>query len=366
MARALQLAQRGLNSTTPNPRVGCVLVQDGRVIGEGWHEQAGGAHAEIHALENCSEDPGGSTCYVTLEPCAHTGRTPPCSQALIDARVGRVIAAMPDPNPLVAGTGLQQLAAAGIDTASGLLESQAQRINAGFRKRMQVGLPFVRAKLAVSLDGRTALAGGDSRWITGRSARADVHRLRARSCAILTGIGTVLADDPRLTARPGDEPARRQPLRVVMDTQLRLQPGARLLQQPGKTVVMTGAPVADGLKHTLEQAGAEVVVLQAADPDERLHEALQRLAADYAINELMVEAGPALNGSLLRAGLVDELIIYMAPLLLGHEARPLLELPGLTDMQQRWPLTCVEWRQVGTDLRLTYRPAQPGARPAGG
>jgi len=356
MARALRLARRGLNSTTPNPRVGCVLVRDGQVIGEGWHKCAGQVHAEVHALGNCSEVPAGSTCYVTLEPCAHSGRTPPCSEALIQTGVGRVIAAMRDPNPAVAGGGLQQLAAAGIETAVGLLQEQARDINAGFCKRLRTGLPFVRAKLAVSLDGRTALANGDSRWITGDHARTDVHRLRARSCAILTGIGTALADDPRLTARLDDAVAPRQPLRVVMDTRLRLPEQARLLQEPGKTVIMAGPGAKAERRTLLEQAGADVVVLASLDTGERLTQASQRLAADYGINELMVEAGARLNGSLLRAGLVDELIVYLAPLLLGHEARPVFELAGIENIQQHVPLRLVDMRQVGHDVRLTYRP----------
>jgi len=356
MARALRLARRGLNTTTPNPRVGCVLVRDGRVIGEGWHERAGGPHAEVHALQNCAGDPAGSTCYVTLEPCSHTGRTPPCSGALIDARIGRLIASMADPNPAVAGGGLRELQAAGIETAVGLLEDQAERLNAGFCKRMREGLPYVRAKLAISLDGRTALANGDSRWITGDSARADVHRQRARSCAILSGIGTVLVDDPQLTARPDGQPAQRQPLRVIMDTQLRLPPAAGLLRGCGDTLVMTG-PDADAEKRAaLGRAGAKVVCLQASGVEDRLREALRKLAGDYQINELMVEAGATLNGTLLRAGLVDEVIIYVAPLLLGHVGRPVFELAGIDSMQQRLPLEFIEARQVGHDLRLTYRP----------
>lgn len=356
MARALRLACRGLNTTTPNPRVGCVLVRDNRVIGEGWHERAGEAHAEIQALQNCNEDPAGSTCYVTLEPCSHTGRTPPCSEALLEAGVARVIAAMPDPNPAVAGSGLRQLEAAGVQTAAGLMGEQAQAVNAGFCSRMQTGRPLVRVKLAASLDGRTALASGDSRWITGEAARADVHRLRARSCAILTGIGTVLADDPRLTARPDGKPAPRQPLRVILDTRLRMPVTARLLREPGRTLIVAGADADEQQRLQLEQAGAEVMILPGAADAERLGTLLRYLAAAYAINELMVEAGAKLNGSLLYAGLVDELIVYMAPQLMGHAGLPLFELEGIDMMHQRIPLKCVDLRQVGGDLRLTYRP----------
>jgi len=357
MARALQLARRGLNTTTPNPRVGCLIVRDGRVIGEGWHERAGEPHAEVQALANCTEDAAGSTCYVTLEPCSHHGRTPPCSEALINARLGRVIVAMQDPNPAVAGSGLAQLSAAGITTTSGLLETEARQLNAGFCKRMQTGLPRVRSKIAASLDGRTALANGDSRWITGEPARADVHRLRAQSCAILTGIGTVLADAPRLTARLQDSDTTRQPLRVIMDSQLRLPPDAGLLQQPGRTIVMAAASADPARHEALAQAGAEVVLLKGGDADTRLREALGVLAHEYGVNELMVEAGPVLNGSLLRLGLVDELIVYMAPVILGHHAKAMLDLPELTDMAQRRALALTESRRVGADLRLTYYPA---------
>ena len=356
MARALQLARQGLNTTTPNPRVGCLLVRDGRVIGEGWHERAGEAHAEVNALAYCKVDPAGSTCYVTLEPCCHHGRTPPCSQALIEAGVGRVIVAMQDPNPAVAGNGLAQLSAAGIATASGLLESQARQLNAGFCKRMQIGLPKVRSKIAASLDGRTALANGDSRWITGEQARADVHRLRAQSCAIVTGIDTVLADDPRLTARRHDADEARQPMRVIMDSRLRLPPDAGLLQQPGRTIVMAAASADPTSREALTQAGAEVVLLQGDDADTRLREALVVLACEHSVNEVMVEAGPALNGSLLRLGLMDELVVYMAPVLLGQEAKPMLNLSQLTDMAQRPVLALSESRRVGDDLRLIYYP----------
>lgn len=360
MARALQLARRGLNGTAPNPRVGCVLVKEGRIIGTGWHRRAGEAHAEINALLDCSEDPAGSTCYVTLEPCSHTGRTPPCSTALIKAGVGSVIAAMADPNPAVAGEGLRRLQAAGIETSAGLLESQAEALNPGFCKRMRSGIPWVRAKLAISLDGRTALAGGESRWITGAAARQDVHRLRARSCAILTGIGTVLMDDPQLTARSEGEPAGRQPLRVVLDSRLQLPADAAVLGQPGRTLVLTTPAAPEKEKSALQENGAEVVVLAGATHAERLRQALHLLATEYEINEIMVEAGARLNGSLLRAGLVDELVVYMAPLLLGHEARPLFELAGIEGMHERLSLQLLNVRQVGQDLRLVYRPLATG------
>lgn len=356
MARALQLARQGLFTTTPNPRVGCVIVHDDQIIGEGWHEYAGAAHAEINALNACRQRPAGATVYVSLEPCSHTGCTPPCSQALIDAQVDRVVAAVTDPNPAVSGRGLQHLAAAGIATASGLLDGPAQQLNRGFFKRMREDLPFVTAKLAMSLDGRTALASGESRWITSGAARQDVHRLRAQSCAILTGSGTVLADDPQLTARPGGVLATRQPLRVVMDSQLRLAPAAALLRQPGQTLVFTTTAAAAGKQAQLEQAGAEVVRLEATDRAARLRAALHWLAHERGINEVMVEAGAILNGILLQAGLTDELVVYMAPLLLGPDARAALQLTGIEQMQQRLNLKMIDSRHVGQDLRLTYRP----------
>lgn len=356
MARALQLAQRGLYTTTPNPRVGCVIVRDKRIIAEGWHERAGAPHAEINALNGCRQNPGGSQVYLSLEPCSHHGRTPPCSQALIDAGVAQVIAAVGDPNPQVNGRGLQQLAAAGIATGCGLLESAAVRLNRGFFKRMCAGLPFVTAKLAASLDGRTALASGESRWITGEAARHDVHRLRAQSCAILTGIGTVLADDPKLTARPDGQLMERQPLRAVMDSRLRLPATASLLQQPGETVIFTGPQAPVDRQVALTQAGADVVQLVADDRRARLLEALQWLARERAVNELLVEAGGELNGSLLRAGLVDELVVYLAPLLLGSQAMPAFSLPGIERMQQRLNLKLIDSRYVGRDWRLIYSP----------
>ncbi|MCS3902303.1 diaminohydroxyphosphoribosylaminopyrimidine deaminase/5-amino-6-(5-phosphoribosylamino)uracil reductase [Methylohalomonas lacus] len=361
MARALQLARRGLYTTTPNPRVGCVIVREDRIIAEGWHEHAGGPHAEINALGACREQPAGATVYVSLEPCSHTGRTPPCSQALVDARVGRVVAAVGDPNPAVSGRGLQQLEAAGIATACGLLDGPAEQLNRGFFKRMREGLPFVTAKLAMSLDGRTALASGESRWITSGAARQDVHRLRAQSCAILTGSGTVLADDPQLTARPNGALAARQPLRVILDSQLRLAPTAALLHQPGQTLVFTTAAADASKQAQLEQAGAEVVRLQATDRTERLHTALHWLAHERGINEVMVEAGAMLNGSLLQAGLTDELVVYMAPLLLGPDARAALQLAGIEQMQQRLNLKMIDSRRVGQDLRLTYCPCVTAA-----
>lgn len=360
MARALQLARKGLYTTTPNPRVGCVLVKNDQIIGEGWHERAGQPHAEINALNSCAEDPAGSQCYVSLEPCSHAGRTPPCTQALIEARVAKVIAAVADPNPSVSG-GIKQLQDAGIETTVGLMEMQASQLNRGFFKRMRSGLPFVMAKLALSLDGRTAMASGESRWITAGAARQDVHRLRAQSCAIMTGIGTVLADDPQLTARPHGELAARQPLRVVMDSRLRLPPAAAILQQPGQTLVFAAAGASAKKRIQLEQAGAEVIVLDVVDRCDHLAAVMHWLASERDVNEVMIEAGPELNGCLLQTGLVDELMIYLAPLLLGSDARPAFQLTGIESMQQRLNLKMIDSRQVGQDLRLTYYPCLNGA-----
>lgn len=353
MARALQLAARGLLTTDPNPRVGCVLVRDGEVVGEGWHERAGEPHAEVHALRAAGARARGATAYVSLEPCCHHGRTPPCADALIEAGAARVVAAMQDPNPAVAGEGLRRLAEAGLATGSGLLSEQAAALNPGFIKRMLAGRPFLRAKLAASLDGRTAMENGESRWITGAEARADVHRLRARSSAILTGVDTVLSDDPALTARaPGVE---RQPLRVVLDSRLRLPPTARLLAEPGATLVLTCSGPADKAA-ALRAAGAEVVRVPEQNGRADLRAVIDELGR-RGLNEVMVEAGPTLNGALLQAGLIDELVVYLAPVLMGTGARGLFELPGLERMDQRVAIDIVDTRAIGADWRITARPA---------
>ncbi len=368
MAHALRLAERGLFTTDPNPRVGCVLVHGDRLVGEGWHRKAGEPHAERVALAHAGMAARGATAYVTLEPCAHRGRTPPCSEALIEAGVVRVVAAMTDPNPLVAGRGLAMLREAGIETALGLLEQEAERLNPGFLKRMRCGRPWVRCKLAMSLDGRTAMASGESRWITGAEARHDVQLLRARSTAVATGSGTLLADDPSLNVRlpigtlPSMvEPADlRQPLRVVLDTRLRTPPTARLLRLPGEALVLCGAAARHDAEAALVAVGAEVVRLPQEGAWLDLGRVLEVLA-DRGVNELLVECGPTLSGSLLRAGLIDELLVYMAPHLLGDSARGLVRLPGLERIDQRIGLTLREVRQVGRDLRLTYEPQQRNA-----
>ena len=354
MSRALQLARRGLHTTHPNPRVGCVLVKDANIIAEGWHKQAGGKHAEIHALEAAGEETRGADCYVTLEPCVHTGRTPPCTAALIASGVRRVITATIDPDPRVAGKGIEALHGAGIMTETGLMEDQARALNPGFEMRMRHGRPYVRTKLAMSLDGRTALANGMSQWITGVAARRDVQRLRAQSSAIMTGIGTVLADNPRLTVRDVDTGGR-QPLRVVIDPELKLPAQARMLQESGRTLVFA-------LNHIKEKNTAftgphiKVVTLSAADRDSMILPALEYLVRQEEINEVLVEAGAKLNGALLQAGLIDELVIYMAPHVLGQDARGLFSVPLIEEMNKRVELKFEDLRMVGQDVRITLKP----------
>ena len=349
MSRALQLAEKGLYTTDPNPRVGCVIVRDDEVVGEGWHERSGEPHAEINALQQAGNKAQGATVYVTLEPCCHQGKTPPCTDALINAKVSRVVAAMQDPHSRVAGQGLQQLREAGIDVESGVLEAQARALNPGFIKRMQTGRPYVRNKLAMSLDGRTAMASGESKWITSEAARADVHRLRARSSAIVTGVGTVLADDPNLTVRI--DGVERQPLRVVLDTHLSTPTNARILQQPGRTLVMTCSED-EAAREALEHAGAEVNCLPFCNTTVDMQAVLDTLG-EMEINEVLLETGATLSGAMLKAGLIDELVIYMAPILMGDNARGLFRLPGMDSMDQKIELTISDMRAVGQDWRIT-------------
>ena len=352
MARALRLAERGLMTTAPNPRVGCVLVKEGVVVGEGWHERAGQPHAEINALQQAGSQATAATAYVTLEPCCHQGRTPPCTDALIAAGVTRVVAAMEDPNPQVAGQGLAALRAAGIDATAGLLAEAAGQLNAGFVMRMQQGRPWVRCKLAMSVDGRTAMASGESQWITGEAARADVHRLRGRSDAIMTGIGTVLADDPSLTVRlDGMDDNFSQPLRIILDSNLRTPPDAKLLDLPGETLIVTGAVDADN-EARLTRTGIRIVTLPMQDGQLDLQAVLQYLGT-LQINEVHLEAGATLCGAMLQAGLLDELVIYMAPHLMGNAARGLFALPGMEQMAQRIKLSITDMRAVGDDWRIT-------------
>lgn len=360
MRRAIELAARGIFGTDPNPRVGAVLVRDGEIVGEGWHWKAGTPHAEVHALQMAGERARGADCYVTLEPCSHYGRTPPCADALAAAGVRRVVVAMGDPNPLVAGRGVERLRAAGILVEEGLLAEEAAALNPGFLSRMTRGRPWLRVKLAMSLDGRTALANGRSQWITGDAAREDVQRLRARSSVILTGSGTVLADDPRLAPRLGEEPAR-WPWKAVLDRALRIDPSARLLVTPGGVVIFhaaDGAHGADGRRReALMAAGARLAPLPEGPMGLDLHAALNWLARELEANEVLVEAGPRLSGALVAAGLVDEMVIYMAPMLLGSHARPLVELGPFEDLKQpsRWRIATQE--MLGGDVKLVLRPA---------
>ncbi len=353
MAHALRLAARGIDTTTPNPRVGCVIVRDGRIVGSGWHARAGGAHAEVLALQAAGEAAGGATAYVTLEPCSHHGRTPPCADALIAAGVVRVVAAMADPNPEVAGRGLQRLRDAGVAVEVGLLAEEARELNIGFVLRMERGRPWLRLKVAASLDGKTALNNGHSQWITGEASRRDAHRWRARACAVLTGIGTVRDDDPRLTVR--HVATTRQPLRIVVDSRLETPLDAHVLE--GGNVVIAAAIDNAVRIECYRRAGAEVVVL----PNSAGKVELPALMAELGrrgINEVLAEAGFKLNGSLLRAGLVDELLLYFAPSLIGDAARGMFDLPELTALAGQRRLALRDVRRVGADLRILARFAQ--------
>ncbi len=352
MAQALKLAQKGIFTTAPNPRVGCVIVRDQQVIAEGWHQFAGGAHAEIMALQS-GGNVTGATVYVSLEPCCHTGLTPPCSQALIRAGVSRVVVAMTDPNPRVAGRGIAQLEAAGIKTDTHVLAGEAEYINRGFIARMQTRKPFVVAKLAASLDGRTAMASGESQWITSAQSRLDVHRLRAGSSAVLTGIATVIADDPLLTARlPGVE--LKQPVRVVLDSTLKIPITAALLTGQAETWVFTVAEDVSR-KNNLEALGVKVFTLPATEQGRVDLKAALALLAERQINQLLVEAGPTLNGAFLEQDLVDEWCVYLAPSILGDAGRGLFHLPGLKAMKDKVTLSLQSIRQIGPDIKLTYK-----------
>jgi diaminohydroxyphosphoribosylaminopyrimidine deaminase / 5-amino-6-(5-phosphoribosylamino)uracil reductase len=418
MTRALALAERGLETTHPNPRVGCVIAKDERIIAEGWHERAGEAHAEIAALRAAQEPVAGATAYVTLEPCSHYGRTPPCVNALIEARIARVVFAVQDPNPRVSGQGAQALLRAGIAVEAGLMEAEATEVNIGFMKRMKHGLPWVRIKLAMSLDGRTALANGASQWITGEAARSDVQRWRARCSAVMTGVGTLLADDPQLNVRtPGFK--GRQPLRVVLDSYLRSAPGAKLFVGLGAEAVggvlifsalsgetaavnavsadAASAPakladdatwagaVLSGAARAVTSTAANAPAQPATDPEADAPGALQarraallaravrieevaanngcldlsavlRKLAHLEVNEVLVEAGPTLAGQLLATFLADELLLYVAPKLLGPQGRPLVNLPELQSLQDAWGFSLFDAKRFGDDLRLRLRP----------
>lgn len=362
MARAVQLAKRGWYSTHPNPRVGCLIVKDGEIIAEGYHRRAGEPHAERNALAAAGAAARGATLYVTLEPCCHQGRTPPCTDALIESGVKRVVVAMSDPNPLVAGRGMEQLREAGIQVTEGVMRSQAEALNTGFIKRMTHGRPLVRCKMAMSLDGRTAMADGESQWITSPAARADVQRLRAQSAAILTGVGTLLADDPAMNVRlSGRELGLEQdapvphPVRVVLDPELATPVDAKMLGLPGPTLIICsdeqplhGAP--------LESAGAQIVRLPGDEQGLDLQQ-VARYLGEQEINEVLLESGATLAGAMLEQGLVDELIVYQAPHLMGSEGRGLFQLPGISRMADRIPLQVTDVRQIGPDIRITAKPS---------
>lgn len=350
MAEALRLAALGLATTTPNPRVGCVLVRDGEIVGRGWHRQTGAPHAEIEALAAAGDAAKGATAYVTLEPCNHHGRTPPCSEALLAAGIDRVVAAMEDPNPLVAGGGMARLRAAGVAVECGLLESEAEELNIGFVHRMRHGRPWVRLKAAATLDGKTALANGVSQWITSEPARRDGHRWRARACAVLTGIGTLRDDDPQLNVRL--VPCLRQPLRVVVDARLETPPQARILD--GGPVLIACASADPERAAALRMRGAEIVELPNAAGKVELPALLAELGR-RGINELHVEAGFKLNGSLLREGCVDELLLYLAPMLVGDTAQGLFNLAGMHSLTEAHRLDIREVGKVGADLRVLAR-----------
>jgi len=352
MARALQLARQGHTETTPNPSVGCILVKGHRLIGEGYTQPGGVPHAEVQAIASATESVSGATAYVTLEPCCYQGKSPACSQALIEAGISRVVIAMADPNPLVSGEGIRQLEAAGVQVESGILQEEAAALNPGFNKRMTSGLPRVTAKLAMSMDGRTAMASGDSQWITGHDARSDVQRLRSASCAIVSGVDSVIKDNSALTVR---EFGVRQPLRVVLDSNLRLPATASILQQPGQTCVVFVNNSASRAE-MLERAGAELVPLAADNQGKVDLMACMNWLARRQCNEVLLECGARLAGEMLREQLIDEIVIYMAPVLMGSGARPLFDLP-LELMSEKIGLNITDLRAVGKDWRITAVPS---------
>jgi diaminohydroxyphosphoribosylaminopyrimidine deaminase/5-amino-6-(5-phosphoribosylamino)uracil reductase len=356
MQRALELAALGRYTTHPNPRVGCVIAHGERIVGEGWHVKSGEAHAEALALRAAGELARGATAYVTLEPHSHVSRTPPCTDALIRAGVRRVVCSTLDPNPKVLGDGVRQLQAAGIEVATGLLEDAARELNAGFEKRMKTGAPRITVKVAASLDGRIALANGASQWITSEEARADVQRLRASASAILTGIGTVVADDPRLTVRdPTLDLLGRQPLRVVLDSSLRLKPSAQLLRAAGASLIVAVDDNA-ARRDALRQAGAEVAILpRDAQGGVDLSTLLGELGRREC-NDVLVEAGPVLGGRFLERGLADELIVYVAPKVLGPDGKPMFGLPRLDRLDDALQFQVRNVESIGPDLKLTLRP----------
>lgn len=359
MSRALALARKGLYTTTPNPRVGCVIVKDDQVVGEGWHRQTGEPHAEILALAQAGGKAKGATVYVTLEPCSHQGRTPPCTDILTEAKVARVISAMEDPNPLVNGQGLERLRAAGVDVRCGLMEQEAVELNIGFVTRMSRGKPWTRLKIAASLDGITALPDGRSKWITSEQARADGHRWRARACAVMTGIGTVKSDNPSMTVRA--VPTTRQPAKVLIDSRLEVNPAAELFRDAKVLVIhaLAADRVEPELRARLQDVGCELVSLPDENGKVDLAAAMRELGR-REFNEVHIEAGHKLNGSLIAAGCVDELLVYLAPSLLG-QGRQLFDLPAVADLESRIRLSWLDMERIGEDVRLRARLLQDAA-----
>ncbi len=352
MSQALQLAEKGLYTTSPNPRVGCVITQNNTIVGNGWHAKAGQPHAEINALATAGAAAHGATAYITLEPCSHHGRTPPCVDALIQAGIARTVIAMQDPNPRVLGNGIAALKQAGISAQTGLMQDQAEALNAGFIKRMQHKKPWVRLKVAASLDGKTALNNGQSQWITSEPARQDGHRWRARSCAIMTGIGTIRADNPRLTVR--HIPVSRQPKKIIIDNHLALPVDADVLKD-GDACIFTAATGNTAKVASLERMGIHVIPAEQTDQGQINLASVMTTLAQLECNEILVEAGSTLNGALIHAGLVDELIIYMAPSLLGGNAKDMFQWPEFTSLSQKITLQITDLRMIGQDVRMIAR-----------
>jgi len=355
MAQAIVLASQGEYSAKPNPCVGCVIVHNNQVVGQGWHRKAGEPHAEVHALAEAAEKARGATAYVTLEPCSHHGRTPPCANALLDAGVARVVVAMQDPNPLVSGQGVARLREAGIDVSVGLLQQQAEALNKAFCHKMICGQPLVIGKVAMSLDAKTAMASGESQWITGAESRQDVHRLRARSDLILTGIATVLADDPRLTARDGLAGLQVQPARIaVLDSQLKMPLDAAMFSAGVEVTVLT-TRTHDEKAQALNDVGCQVVVLPSDDQGRVDLLAVKEWLGRQAINSVMLEAGAVLNGALLKVGLLDELVVYMAPSVLGVDARSAFDIEGIDRLADKVELALLTVDVLGQDIKLKYK-----------
>lgn len=354
MARALRLAKHGIATTQPNPRVGCVIVKEGKIISEGWHEKAGCAHAEIMALQQAGDQARGATAFITLEPCSHHGKTPPCTDELIASGISEVIVAMQDPNPLVAGQGMQKLSQSGIKVRIGLLQEQAEKLNRGFISRMTRGRPWMTVKLAASLDGRTAMNSGESRWITGPQARADVQKLRAASSAVMTGSGTVLADDPSLTVRL--EGIDWQPLRVVLDSHLSISDSAKIFKDGQPLLIATAAAEDDDRFQQLKGLGVDIRGFPGPAGRVDTLSLLQCLADDYSCNEVLIEAGSVVCGSMLADRLVDEIVLYLAPVIMGSSAKGLFDIPGLDAMSQKIHLSVKDVRAVGQDWRFTVQP----------